>query len=132
LLLVGADARLATRLGADGVHVPERLAGRTGEVRALRRRFLVTAAAHGIPGIMRARRSGVDAVVISPVFASASASARRSLGPRLFAVLVRNARLPAYALGGVNGKTARQLSGSGAVGLAAVEAISVAVPPVRI
>jgi len=123
LFLVGADAALAVALRADGVHLPERLAGRAGTLRALKRRFLVTAAAHSAPAALRARRAGAQALVISPVFPSASPSAGRSLGPLAFAALVRRAGAPAYALGGVNALTARRLAGSGAVGLAAIEGL---------
>jgi len=121
--LVGADARLASRLDADGVHLPERLTGRAGFVRALRRRFLVTAAAHGLPAAIRARRAGVQAIVVSPVFPSQSPSAGRSMGARAFSVLIREAGSPAYALGGVNTRTARRLGLSGAVGIAAIDAM---------
>ncbi|MEO8927091.1 MAG: thiamine phosphate synthase [Caulobacteraceae bacterium] len=124
VFLVGADARLAVRLRADGVHLPQRLTARPGAIKALRRRFLVTAAAHDLPAARRARRAGVDAIVISPVFPSASPSAGRPLGVLRFAALVRRAGLPAYALGGVNAKTARRLTGSGAAGLAAIEGLA--------
>jgi thiamine-phosphate pyrophosphorylase len=122
-LLVGADPALATRLNADGVHLPQRLAGRRGLVRALRARFLVTAAAHDLPAALRARRAGVDALVVSPVFASNSPSAGRAMGAFALARLARAARIPVYALGGVNVGTARGLKLTGVVGLAAVEAL---------
>ena len=122
-LLVGADPALAARLNADGVHLPQRLASRAGLVRSLRARFLVTAAAHDLPAALRARRAGAQALVISPVFASNSPSAGRPMGARALAGLVRAARVPVYALGGVNAGTARALKRTGAVGLAAVEAL---------
>lgn len=124
LMMVGMDGALAARLGADGVHLPERLAGRAGHVRALRGRFLVTAAAHDLPAALRALRAGVDAVVVSPVLPSRSPSAGRAIGVRAFARLARAAALPTYALGGVNAHTARRLAGSGAVGLAAIEGLT--------
>ena len=123
LFLVGADAALATALRADGVHLPQRLAGRAGVVRALGRRFLVTAAAHDLPAALRARRAGARALVMSPVFPSASPSAGKALGTLAFASLVRRAGAPVYALGGVNVRTARRLANSGAVGLAAIEGL---------
>ncbi len=123
-LLVGADGTLAARLGADGVHLPQRLAGRTGLVRTLRRRFLVTAAAHDLPAALRARRAGVQAIVVSPVFPSHSPSAGQALGVRRLATLIRKAGLPAYALGGVTARTARRLPLSGAVGMAAIEGLT--------
>lgn len=121
-LFIGADARLAQAASARGVHLPERSAARSGEVRRLRARFLVTAAAHNLPAIRRARQAGAQAVVVSPVFPSRSASAGRPLGILRFARLVRQARLPVYALGGVSVETARRLRGTGAHGIAAVDA----------
>jgi thiamine-phosphate pyrophosphorylase len=123
-LLVGADAALAARIGADGVHLPERGAARAGAVRRARPGWIVTSAAHSVPAVVRARRTGADAVVVSPVFPSASPSAARPLGPLRLAQIVTGAGLPVYALGGVNAATARRLIRSGIAGMAAVEALS--------
>jgi thiamine-phosphate pyrophosphorylase len=123
LMFVGADPQLAAAVGADGLHLPERLAMRRGVNGALRRRFLVTAAAHSLPAIRRARDAGVQAVVVSPVFPSRSPSAGQPIGALRFRALVRAAGLPVYALGGINPRTAKALKGSGAAGLAAVEAL---------
>jgi thiamine-phosphate pyrophosphorylase len=120
LFLVGADCVLAWRLRADGIHLPQHLAGRAGAIARLRRRFLVTAAAHDLPTALRARRAGVHAIVVSPVFDSASPSAAAPMGVRRFARLILRAAMPAYALGGVDAKTVRRLMGSRAVGVAAV------------
>jgi thiamine-phosphate pyrophosphorylase len=121
-LFIGADVAIATAAGAAGVHLPERLARRRGWITALRSRFLVTAAAHDLPAIRRAKAAGVSAVIISPVFPSRSPSAGRPLGVTRFARLVREAGLPVYALGGVTLGTAPRLRGTGAHGLAAVDA----------
>lgn len=121
--LVGADAALATRLRADGVHLPERLSGRPGAIRRLQERFLVTAAAHSLPAAIRAARAGVDALVISPVFESGSPSAGRALGPRAAATLVRALRQPVYALGGVGLSTVTRLKLTGVVGFAAIDSL---------
>jgi thiamine-phosphate pyrophosphorylase len=123
VLIVGADAGLAARLNADGVHLPQRLAGRVGEIRALRARFLVTAAAHDLPAALTARGAGAQALVVSPIFASGSPSAGRPIGPRALALLIRRVGGPVYALGGVTERTARALADTGAIGVAAVEAL---------
>jgi len=116
-LLIGADSALALRVGADGVHLPERLAWRAV---SLRGRFsLITSAAHSLRA---ARAVGPDAVVVSAVFPSSSPSAGRPIGPVRFAALVRAAGRPVYALGGVTNETARRLGSTGAVGLAGIEA----------
>jgi thiamine-phosphate pyrophosphorylase len=119
ILLIGAGD---PALPAAGVHLPERMAGRARRFR--RRGRLVTAAAHGVATIRRARLAGCDAVLVSAVFESRSPSAGRPMGPIRFAALVRDAGLPVYALGGVSARTARRLLGSGAAGLAVVEALA--------
>lgn len=119
-LLIGADEALAAKVKADGVHLPERLAHRA---RAIRRPgWLVTAAAHSPRAARSALASGADAVVVSAVFPSNSASAGAPLGPLRLTQIVRMAGGPVYGLGGVNDKTARRLLRAGLVGLAGVEA----------
>jgi thiamine-phosphate pyrophosphorylase len=73
--------------------------------------------------VLRGARAGADALVVSPIFPSASASAGKPLGPLRLARLVRLSRVPVYALGGVNERTARRLLGVGVAGLAAVEGL---------
>ena len=119
-LLIGQDWALATRISADGVHLPERLAHRAAALKGARPGWLVTSAAHSLAA---ARRGGADAVVVSTAFPSRSASAGPALGPIRLAALVRAAGRPVYALGGVNGKTARRLLATGLVGLAAVDGL---------
>ncbi|MFC3071294.1 thiamine phosphate synthase [Phenylobacterium soli] len=119
-LLVGADPELARALGADGLHLPERLGGRA---RAWRQPgWIVTSAAHSLAAARRAKAAGADAVVVSAIFPSGSPSAGAPMGPVRLALLARQAGLPVYALGGVNDKTARRLKDAGLVGLAAVDA----------
>lgn len=122
LLLVGADAGLAARLGADGVHLPERLAHRARRLKAAHPGWLVTAAAHSPAAARRALAAGADAVVVSAIFPSRSASAGAPMGTLRLAILARRAKGPVYALGGVDNKTARLLKDTGLVGLAAVDA----------
>lgn len=124
VLLVGADWRLARRVGAQGVHLPERLAHRARAIRSVWPGALITAAAHSRSALERAARFGADAALLSPVFASASPSAGVPFGPARFGSLVCSATSPVYALGGVNEKTAPELLRSGAVGIAAVSALA--------
>lgn len=121
-LLVGADAALAAAIGADGVHLPERLAA--GARRLRRPGWIITAAAHSPTAAQRALAAGADAVVVSAVFPSASPSAGRPIGPLRLALIARQAGGRVYGLGGINDKTARRLLPAGLVGLAAVEALA--------
>ena len=122
IVLVGADAGLAARLGAHGVHLPERLAHRARRLKAAHPSWMITAAAHSPLAARRGLAAGADAVVVSTVFASRSASAAAPMGPIRLAILVRRARGPVYGLGGIDMKKARLLKDTGLVGLAAVDA----------
>ncbi|HLB06647.1 MAG TPA: thiamine phosphate synthase [Alphaproteobacteria bacterium] len=121
-LLIAGDARLALRLGASGVHLPEHLAHKGRRFR-LKRSWIVTAAAHGLPGLIRAQRAGADAALLGPVFPSESHPVRKPLGPSRFAALARRAPLPVYALGGIGAHNASRLKASGAIGIAAIGAL---------
>jgi thiamine-phosphate pyrophosphorylase len=121
-LLIAGDARLAAAVGASGLHLPEwQVAGSDRRWRRWRKpSWLVTAAAHSPGAVARARRAGCDAVLLSPVFPTASHPGAPTLGPLLFAAWTRGSRVPVYALGGVTAASARRLIGSGAVGVAAI------------
>lgn len=119
LLLIGADVRLARAVGADGVHLPERMAYQAPALRRAHPRWLVTVAAHS----PRAARATADAAVVSAIFPSRSPSAGKPLGVLRLAQLVRRTATPIYALGGINNKTARRLMPTGVVGIAAVEGL---------
>ena len=71
-LLIGADAALAAACRADGVHLPERMARRAPGLRRTHPRWLITTAAHDRPAVLRAKRLGADAAMVSVVFASRS------------------------------------------------------------
>ena len=123
VFLVGADAGLAQRLGADGVHLPERLAHRARRLKAAHPAWIVTAAAHSTAAARRALFAGADAVVVSSAFASRSPSAGAPIGPVRLAILVRRAGGPVYALGGIDNEKARLLKDTGLAGLAAVDGL---------
>ena len=123
-LLIGADTGLALTVGADGVHYPEYLLLRSGRVRRPKPGWLVTAAAHSTPALVRARRACVDAAILGSVFETGSHPGRAGLGPHRFAALARSVDLPVYALGGVSETTAPRLVKSGAAGIAAVTALA--------
>lgn len=118
-LLIGADPALARAVRAEGVHLPERLAASIPPIRGF---GLITVAAHSPRAIAKGLRLHADAVVLSPVLASDSPSAGRSLGVLRTAQLVRRAKGAVYGLGGVDGKTAGRVAATGVAGLAAVGA----------
>lgn len=126
-LLIAADWRLAATRRADGLHLPEALAasGCRRWQRARRPGWLVTAAAHAPRALRQAASLGVDAVLLSPVFATRSHPLARPLGPLRFARQARITPVPVIALGGITGLTAWRLIGAGAAaGFAAIGGLS--------
>jgi thiamine-phosphate pyrophosphorylase len=118
-LLIGADADLARRCGADGVHWPERLLpGQRDDFR------LVTGAAHSGDAVSKAAAARLDACVLSPVFETESSSANATLGLFRASLIARASTIPVIALGGVDADTARRLVGRGFTGIAAVGALA--------
>jgi len=97
------------------------LAGRAMRLKAGRPGWIVTAAAHGLLAARRGLARGADAVVVSAIFPSRSASAGAPLGPLRLARLARAAGGPVYALGGIDNENARRLLATGVVGIAAVD-----------
>lgn len=134
LLLIAADGRstgdLARSVGADGIHLPERLL-RCGGWRALHSRkpgWLVTAAVHSLPALRLAAWRGIDAVLLSPVFATASHPGARPLGVLRFAALARVSTIPVYALGGITARSAARLWRTGACGVAGIGGLTAKQP----
>jgi thiamine-phosphate pyrophosphorylase len=127
-LLVSGDPDLARRAGADGVHWPERQIAEAAACRARGNPGFFTAAAHSRRALARARAAGIDAALLSAVFPSQSPSAGRPLGVWAAAAMAQTIDLPVYALGGVNRRTAKRLTGLGFSGIACVGAIRSAGP----
>lgn len=117
-LFIAADAELAERVGADGVHWPERL-----EPQRARGVRWMTMAAHSAEAVARAASFGADACFLSPVFETRSVDSGAPLGLFRASQIARRASLPVISLGGVSARTATRLMGRGFAGIAAVDAL---------
>jgi thiamine-phosphate pyrophosphorylase len=114
-LLIADDAALALRIRADGLHLPERRAVRAQALKVRHPRWFVTVAVHKVS----AAAGGADAVIVAPVFATASHPGRESLGLVRFALLARSANA-AYALGGIDARSADRLAALPLAGIALI------------
>ena len=126
-LVVAGDARLALSCKADGLHLPQGLLGRAAGIARRHPRWLLLAAAHDEGAVAGAARAGVDAVLISPVFPTASHPGAAGLGVLRFAMLSQTARrrgLGVYALGGIDGKSAQRLAHIPKDGTAAIAGVA--------
>jgi thiamine-phosphate pyrophosphorylase len=87
-----------------------------------RHRGAITAPVHSLREIKRAESSRASLLFLSPIFATTSHPGAKPLGRMRFARLVRHARLPVIALGGMSARQARILRGAGNRGWAAIDA----------
>ncbi|HEY0148042.1 MAG TPA: thiamine phosphate synthase [Allosphingosinicella sp.] len=96
LTLIAAGPALP---GADGCH------NRSGA-------GIRTSSAHSLREIRAAERAGADLIFLSPVFATSSHPGAQVLGPRRFALLAHQTKVPVVALGGMDAAKARDLGGA--------------------
>ena len=123
ILHVAGDWRLASQVGASGVHVQDK---------TVRHQLLapmqlwrlqgkrMTVSAHGSKGLAQARSLRADAALLSPVYVTLSHPNKRPLGAMRFSALARLARLPVFALGGVKLSEKKRLDALGASGIAGI------------
>ncbi len=109
----------ACRLDTTGVHL------RAHDLMDLNQRPLATdrlilASCHTPEELAAAECLGVDAVLISPVFATTSHPGRSVLGWPGFVRLHAHTRLPAYALGGMKTEYLQTARSHGAIGIAGI------------
>jgi len=114
-LLIADDEALALRVWADGMHVPQRHGPKAAAIRARHPHWLVTASAHDAA----AARVEADALIVSPVFATASHPGATSLGLARFAELARGGRA-VYALGGIDADSVGRLGAMRICGIALI------------
>ncbi|HET7084187.1 MAG TPA: thiamine phosphate synthase [Rhizomicrobium sp.] len=117
-LLVADDPALAAAIGAAGLHLPEARMREAAHWRARFPDWIITSSAHSLNALMRAHP--LDAVFLSPVFATASHKSARPLTPVRAAFIAALSPVPVYALGGVTPRNAALLapafSGIAAIG----------------
>jgi thiamine-phosphate pyrophosphorylase len=107
-LLVADDPALAVETSAAGLHLPEARMREAAHWRARYPRWIITASAHSLRALMGAHR--LDAVFLSPVFATTSHKQARPLTPVRAAFIAAQAPVPVYALGGINARNAALLA----------------------
>ena len=117
-LLVAGDPVLAAR--ADGLHLPEARLREAPRWRARHPGWIITASAHSLGALLTARE--VDVVFLSPVFATASHPRASALTPVRATFIAAAARIPVYALGGVDARNAALLAPSFS-GIAAIASL---------
>jgi thiamine-phosphate pyrophosphorylase len=110
ILLIADDPALAAEIGAAGLHLPEARMREAAHWRARFPHWIITSSAHSLRALMGAAM--LDAVFLSPVFATASHKQALPLTPVRAAFIAAHALAPVYALGGINPRNAALLAPS--------------------
>jgi thiamine-phosphate pyrophosphorylase len=130
-LVMHADAALAVRAGADGVHLPS--GGDPAAARALMGSDrMVGISIHTVPEAAAINPAHVDYVLAGPAFETAS---KPGYGPEIgrkgLAEIAQAARVPVLAIGGVNTARLGELIAAGAAGVAVMGGVMRAADPVQ-
>ncbi len=107
-LLIADDPMLAAHIGAAGLHLPERRMKEAGHWRARYPHWIITSSAHSLRALMGA--GALDAVFLSPVFATTSHKGAKPLTAMRAAFIAAQAQVAVYALGGVTQRNAALLA----------------------
>ena len=123
LLLLNAEPGLLEAIDADGVHLDgARLAACDGKPPISDKGKLVGAACHSLEQLRQAKSIAADFVTLSPVLPTGSHPGVGTLGWDGFAELVKQTRLPVYALGGMDETMLEHARAHGAYGVAGIQA----------
>lgn len=120
-LLLNGDHRLAMVLGAEGTHLPARVAATLSQRPIPADRWLGVSC-HDAAELLHAVRIGADFATLSPVFATPSHPEANTLGWDGFADLVAHVPIPVYALGGLEAEDIDAAQMAGAQGIAGIRA----------
>lgn len=119
-LIVNGDVALARAVRADGVHFG---GAATDDEVASGERLWRSVAAHADDDVARACARGVDAVLVSPIFASPGKGEPRGVAALRSAADIARARLAVLALGGVGEREVDACRDAGADGIAVIRAL---------
>jgi thiamine-phosphate pyrophosphorylase len=128
-LVVNGNVRLAREVGAEGVHFG---GGATAAEVEVGRGLWRSMAAHRDEDVTEARGRGVDAVLVSPIFASPGKGAPRGVEAVKRAVELAEGALAVLALGGIGVAEATACREVGADGVAVIRALLGAREPGRV
>jgi thiamine-phosphate pyrophosphorylase len=107
-LLIADDPELAAEIGAAGLHLPQTRMKEAAHWRVRHPGWIITASVHDLRSLMQTRE--LDAVFLSPVFATTSHRDASPLTAVRAALIARHAQVPVYALGGITPRNASLLA----------------------
>ena len=86
--------------------------------------MIITAAAHSYTMVLKAKKLGLDAAILSPVFLTKSHPERKALGFLQFTSICKRSKIPVVALGGVSADQISRFIYAGAAGIGGIDLLS--------
>ena len=131
-LFINNRIDIALAVDADGVHLGERGIPVPQARKLLGEEKLIGVSCHGRESAVAARDMGADFITCGPVFFTPSKAAYGNpLGTAVLSEVTRLVRLPIFAIGGIDSRTAQDAVSTGARGIALISAILAAENPRR-
>jgi thiamine-phosphate pyrophosphorylase len=127
LLIINDRPDLAAEAGADGVHVGQHDASVAAARELVGADRLVGLSTH-TPGQVRAA-AGVDYIGVGPVHATPTKPGRSPVGLELVRYAAAHARVPFFAIGGIDAGNVAEVGAAGARRIAVVRALTEAEDP---
>ncbi len=108
-LFIGKDPDFAFKLGAYGVHLPDKLSNQVNLIKYRYPGLVCTLSVHHIFNLKSCEKLNADAYFISPVFKNPYKNKGQVLSPIKLKACLYEFSKPVFALGGVNITTIKQL-----------------------
>lgn len=123
-LLINDRVDIALAIGADGVHLGQEDMPVHEARRLLGKKKIIGLTVHSLKEAREARRSGVDYIGVSPIFATSTKhDAGEPAGVALVRKIKKEVSLPLVAIGGITLENAFQVISAGADALCAISAV---------
>ena len=128
LFIVNGDVDLAKKIGADGIHFPEKHIF-DADTQKLKEDFILGQSVHSLEMATKAELLYIDYLIVGTLFPSKSHPHGRVNGTKIIEDISGKLSVPLIGIGGISSQNCRKVIDSGASGVAVIGAISEAVDP---
>ena len=128
LFIVNGDVDLAKKVGADGIHFPEKHIF-DADTQKLKEDFILGQSVHSLEMATKAELLYIDYLIVGTLFPSKSHPHGRVNGTKIIEDISGKLSVPLIGIGGISSQNCRKVIDSGASGVAVIGAISEADDP---
>ena len=128
LFIVNGDVDLAKKVGADGIHFPEKHIF-DADTQKLKEDFILGQSVHSLEMATKAELLYIDYLIVGTLFPSKSHPQGQVSGTKIIEDISGKLSVPLIGIGGISSQNCRKVIDSGASGVAVIGAISEADDP---